>query len=438
MLRVLAVDLGASSVRVAAIDLDGSPPEVEIVHRYAHSPVRLADGSLRWDWDRIEHEVVLGLELGLARGPAASIGVDAWGVDYGLIDSDGRLLSPPHSYRDGRTAGWEAVARRLGERRLYGITGIQLMGINTIFQLAVHDRRELETAHRLLTVPELLVHALTGSEVAEQTSAGTTALMDVRSGEWSAELLADLELDPALLPPIETAPHRAGSWRGIPVHLVAGHDTASAVVALPGPVAPGAVFISSGTWMIVGAERAETDTSEAGRQANFSNEPGAAGRVCFLKNVMGLWMLEQLVLRWGGAREDVLSAAAALPAGGPVVDATHERFLAPVDMEEEVRAAAVLPAAAGRDRVARCVLDSLAVAAARVVRELGSFLPEPVPVIHMVGGGGRNTLLNRLVEEAAGIPVLVGSGEATALGNALVQGIALGRFADIEHARASL
>lgn len=438
MLRVLAVDLGASSVRVAAIDLDGSPPEVEIVHRYAHGPVRLADGSLRWDWNRIEGEVVRGLELGLAQGPVASIGVDAWGVDYGLIDKMGRLLSPPYSYRDSRTAGWERVAQRLGERRLYGITGIQLMGINTIFQLAVHDRRELEVAHRLLTVPELLLHTLTGSERAEQTSAGTTALMDARSSRWSAELLADLELDPALLPPIESAPHCAGFWRGVPVHLVAGHDTASAVAALPCPGAQRAVFISNGTWMVVGAERAEVDTSEAARLGNFSNEPGAAGRVCFVKNVMGLWMLEQLVRGWGATREDVLAAAAALPAGGPVVDATEERFLAPADMEEEVRTAASLPSAAGRDRVARCVLDSLAAATARVVREVRSFLPEPVPVVHVLGGGGRNSLLNRLIEEATGIPVLVGSDEATALGNALFQGIALGRFADIDDARASL
>lgn len=436
MLRVLAVDLGASSVRVAAVDLDATPPAVEIVHRREHRPVSYPDGSLRWDWYGIEAAVVEGLGRGLADGPVASIGVDAWGVDYGLIDAGGRLLSPPYSYRDGRTAGWEAVAGRLGERRLYERAGIQLMGINTIFQLAAHDRRELEAARRLLTIPELVVHGLTGAESAEETSAGTTALMDVRSRTWSDELLADLELDPALLPAIETAPRPVGSWRGIPVHLVAGHDTASAVVALPGPAA-GSAFVSSGTWMIVGAERVGVDTSEAARRANFSNEPGAAGRTCFLKNVMGLWMLEQLVQRWRVPRDEVLAAAAVRPAG-PLVDATHERFLAPADMEAEVRAASGLTAAAGRDTVARCVLDSLAAAAAAVVHELSAFLAEPVRSIHVLGGGARNTLLNRLLEEAAEVPVQVGAVEATALGNALVQGIAIGAFAGLDDARASL
>lgn len=438
MLRVLAVDLGASSVRVAAVDLDRSPAAVEIVHRHEHDAVRNADGSLRWDWPRIEREVTRGLELGLARGPVASIGVDAWGVDYGLLDADGRLLSPPYCYRDTRTTGWRAVAQSLGEQRLYELTGIQLMGINTIFQLAAHDRRELEGARRMLTIPELLVHTLTGSEHAEHTSAGTTALLDARSGTWSAELLDDVGLDPELLPPVEIAPSPAGSWRGIPVHLVAGHDTASAVAALPAHAGRNAVFVSSGTWMLVGAERPALDTSESARLGNFSNEPGAGGRVCFLKNVMGLWLLERLLSEWGERREHVLAAAAALPAGGAVIDATDARFLAPAGMEEEVRAAALLPAAAGRDRVARCVLDSLAASAALVVHEVNAFLPRPAPAVHVLGGGTRNTLLNRLLEEATGIPVAVGPAEATALGNALLQGIALGRFVDLDDARTSV
>lgn len=437
MLRTLAVDLGASSVRVAAVDLDGTPPAAQILHRYEHRPVRYPDGTLRWDWARIVAAVRDGLVRGLAQGPVASIGVDAWGVDYGLLDADGRLLSAPFSYRDGRTAGWKEVASRLGERRLYEVTGIQLMGINTVFQLAAHDARELDSASRLLTVPELLVHSLTGVEAAEETSAGTTALMDVRASAWSEELLEALGLDTGLLPPIERAPQAAGKWRGIPVHLVAGHDTASAVAACPAS-GDAVAFVSSGTWMIVGAERGTPDTSDAARGANFSNEPGAAGRICFLKNVMGLWMLEQLLDGWQARRDELVLAASAVAAGGPIVDARDERFLAPGDMEAEVRSASGLPGSAGRDRVARCVLDSLAAAAARVIRELGGFTEAPIRSIHVLGGGARIELLNRLLAEAAGLPVHVGAVESAALGNALVQGIALGAFSDLDDARARL
>lgn len=436
MLRVVVVDLGASSIRVGVVDLDAVSPAVEIVHRYPHAPVRARDGSLRWDWRRIEREILVGLERALEGGPVASIGVDAWGVDYGLLDAAGELLSPPYSYRDDRTANWRTTVQRLGAKRLYRLTGLQLMAINTIFQLAVHDRRELAAARRLLTIPELVVHTLTGRVSAERTSAGTTALMDIREGTWSRELLEELELDPDLFPRIETAPALAGHWRGIPVHLVAGHDTASALAALS-ESSEETVFVSSGTWMLVGIERREVDTSEAALRSNFSNEPGPEGRICFLKNVMGLWMLERLLDEWSLSRSVVLEAAASLPAGGPTVDATDERFLAPESMDAEIRAAADLGPSAGRDRVARCVLDSLALAVATVVQELRTIVGPPAQ-IEVVGGGSRNALLNHIIEEATGLPVRVGSAEATALGNALLQGIALGRFAGLDDARASL
>ncbi len=439
MLRVLAVDLGAGSARVAEVDLDTTPPSLTVLHRYPHGPVRAPDGSLRWDWDRLVAEVETGLRAGLERGPVASIGVDTWGVDYGLLDSRGGLLSPPWSYRDDRTKGWREVAERIGSERLYGITGIQLMAVNTIYQLAVHDRDELASAERLLMLPELLVHALTGAVVGERTSAGTTQLVDVRTGGWSDELLEEVGVAAAIMPPIAEPATPVGSWEGIPVHLVGGHDTASAVVALPGPPAPGAAFVSSGTWTLVGAERPEADTSEAARRANFSNEPGALGGVRFLKNVMGLWMLERCREAWGDPPvEDLLGAAEEAGSGGPMVDATSERFLAPDDMEAEVRSAAGLPATAGRGAVVRCILDSLAAATAAVVAELDDFLDEPVSEVHVIGGGGRNDLLNRLTEEACRRPLRVGPAEATALGNALVQGIALGRFDDVSSARTAL
>ncbi len=439
MLRVLAVDLGASSVRVATLDLDASPPNPSIIHRYAHKPVRYRDGSTRWDWPRLVTEVVKGLQAGAADGPVASVGVDGWGVDYGLLDPTGRLLSAPFSYRDGRTSGWRQVVEKLGGERIYRITGTQFMAINTVFQLAAHDRSELDRAERLLMLPELMAYELTGEMAGELATASTTGLLDARTGDWSQALMERLHVDPGLFPSLRTAASPLGMWRGIPVHLVGGHDTASAVVAQPGPPPPGSVFISSGTWMLVGAERNEPDLSDRAREANFTNEAGALGGVRFLKNVMGLGMLEQCRSAWKGASlGQALRAAARLEPGGPVVDPTEERFFAPADMETEIRLAARLPITAGPDKLVRCILDSLASSAASVVSELSGFLGRPATQVVVLGGGTRNALLNHLIQQSCAIPVIVGEAEAAAVGNALVQGIALGRFSTIDEARAAL
>ena len=335
-------------------------------------------------------------------------------------------MSDPYCYRDARTDEWRAVAARIGAERLYRTTGVQLMAINTIFQLAAHDRRELARARQLLLMPELVVHELTGVRTGERTSAGTTALVDLATGAWSRDLLAAIDVDPAIMPAISQATSDAGSWHGVPVYLVGGHDTASAVAALPSP-RPNAAFISSGTWMLVGQERDTPDVSEAAMRANFSNEAGVFGNVRFLKNIMGLWMLERCRTQWGDPPlDDLLSAAATLPTGGPTVDATDARFLAPKNMETEVRDAARLAASAGRAVVARCILDSLAAAAAGVVRDIESIAGTAVEEIVVVGGGARISLLNHLIEGASGVSVRVGPSEATLLGNALVQGISLG------------
>jgi rhamnulokinase len=197
--------------------------------------------------------------------------------------------------------------------------------------------------------------------------------------------------------------------------------------------------VSSGTWSLVGVERPVADTSERARGANFSNEPGVAGGVRFLKNVMGMWLLEQCRAAWGDPPlSSLLGAAEAVGPGGPVVDATDDRFLAPADMEATIRAASGLPSTAGRDRVVRCILDSLATATAGVLAEVGGFVGGSVSDVWVIGGGAQNTLLNRLIEEAAGVPVRVGAVEATALGNALMQGVALGVYADLAAARATL
>jgi rhamnulokinase len=436
---VAAVDFGAASIRVCRVELPegggaAGPPGLEVVHRHRHQPVRDGAGHLRWDWARLVDQMRRGLALAVDRGPVASIGVDTWGVDYGLLDARGELVAPPFSYRDGRTDGYRAVVDRVGEERLYATTGIQLLPINTLFQLAAHDPAELARARHLLLLPELLVHHLTGEVWAERTSAATTALVDLATGDWSPELLAAAGVDAGLLPPIAAAGTRAGDWRGIPVHLVGGHDTASAVVAMGADPRPGAAFVSAGTWLLVGREQAGPETTERARLANFTNEAGAMGGVRFLKNLAGSWLVEGCRAAWGSPPVDELFArAAAVGHDGPVmdhiVDVTDARFLHPADMLREVTGAAGLPYDAPPPVVVRGIVESLAAGTADVLRHLGR-----VDAVHVFGGGG-SPLYRSLLGARAGVPVHAGPVEATALGNALVQGIALGLYPDLAAAR---
>lgn len=434
--RVLAVDLGATSIRVAAVDLAVPEPTVEVLHRWEHSPLASGDGTLRWDWPGIVAEVEQGLALGLEGGPVASIGVDGWGVDYGLIGPEGVLVGLPVSYRDARTEGWEATAARVGLDRLYRLTGVQIMGINTIFQLAAHDRAELAEAARLLLLPDLMVHHLTGAEHAERSNVSTTALMDVRTGDWSWDLIDDLSLDPSLFPAVSGAGTLAGEWQGVPVHLVGSHDTASAFLGMPAGSRPGTVFVSAGTWVLVGVERPDPDTSAEALKANFSNEAGALGGVRFLKNVVGLWILEQCRQAWGGPpMGQLLEEAASLEEPVPTFDAGDHRFVSPADMVGEVEAAADLSPGSPREVVTRSVIESIVAGISGVVDELRSIHGVVTERVAVVGGGARVPLLHELLSRRTGLPVVRGSQEATALGNALVQGLAIGAFDDLGLAR---
>jgi rhamnulokinase len=429
--RVAAVDMGATSVRVAVVDLGGDRPDVEIVHRWFHGPDARPDGSVRWRWRELVENVGAGLDRALAGGPLASIGVDGWGVDYGLLGEDGRLLSDPHSYRSTRTSGWREVARRLGEGELYRRTGIQLMPINTVFQLAVHDRAELERASRLVMLPELVAYELTEAAASERSNAGTTGLLDAATGEWASDLLEAVGVDPAIMPSPEQAGRRLGEYRGVPVHLVAAHDTACAFAASP-LSAEDTAFVSAGTWVLVGLERESADTSDAARAANFSNEVGALGGYRFLKNVPGFWLLEQCAALWGTSARDLLDRAPTVPQA-PVFDVHDERLLAPERMDDEVREVAGLGPDADQALVARSIVESIAHAVARVVDELRRW--QDVSRLVVVGGGGASPLVRQRLADHAQVAVLAGSTEATALGNALVQGIALGRFDGLEAGR---
>jgi rhamnulokinase len=420
MARVFAaVDLGASGGRVMAGVVEGEGIRVEAVHRFPNGVAEI-DGHLRWDVTALHREVVAGL----ARIPdAASIGIDTWGVDYGLLDEAGALLAEPIAYRDDRTTKVvDEVHALVPPEELYAVNGLQFLPFTTVYQLAAEQQgpRWDRAAHAAL-LPDLFAHLLTGELRTEQTNASTTGLLDVRTHDWSGALLDRLGIPRDLLPPVE-APGavRGRTASGTPVTTVGSHDTASAVVAVPATTERFA-YVSSGTWSLVGLELAGPVVTEEARAANFTNELGVDGRTRFLRNVGGLWLLEECLRAWPGAdRDALLAAAAGLPPGGPLVDVDDPAFIPPGGMPGRIAAAAGRPALTPAEAT-RCILDSLAAGYARTVHRAADLATTGVDVVHVVGGGSQNTLLCQLTADASGLPVLAGPVEATALGNVAVQ-----------------
>jgi rhamnulokinase len=429
---VAAVDFGASSIRICRVTLGEGAPKLDVVHRYVHTPIH--DGThLRWDWARLVAETERGLALASERGPLASIGVDTWGVDYGLLDAQGDLVEPPISYRDARTDGYLATLAHIGAERFFATTGLQVVPYDTIFQLAAHDRDVLARARHLLLLPELLVHHLTGEITAEPSSAGTTGLLDLSTRTWSAELADAIGLDRSLLAALQPAGTPVGAWRGVPVHLVGGHDTASAVFA---GARPGAPFVATGTWLLVGREHDDPDTSAAALAAGLSNELGVLGGVRLLRNVAGWWLVEECRRHWGDPDLDDLLVAAAAAVDVPLADALDPRLLAPDDMPALLAELAGLPDPTARAAVTRCAVESMAAGAARVIASLPDAGGDRT--MHVFGGGVRSSLLLDALARHSSRTVQTGPVEAAALGNALVQGLALGVFATPADARATL
>ena len=430
MKRFAAVDLGAGSGRVIVGEVDGGSVGLHEVHRFPNRPVKIG-GTLHWDVLGLYREVVDGL---LKAGPLDGIGIDSWAVDYGLLDEDGALLGNPVHYRDERTAS--AVGRAhaaLPAERHYAATGIQFQPFNTAFQLVADRMAGLATG--ALLIPDLIGYWLTGRAGTEITNASTTALLDPRTRTWSAEVADALDVDTGLFAPLrepgdvigDVLPEIGLAGR-VPVYAVGSHDTASAVVAVPARDANFA-YISCGTWSLVGVELDAPVLTEESRAANFTNESGVDGTIRYLRNVMGLWLLQECHREWGTTDQGaLLEEAAALPAAA-VVDATDSRFLAPGRMPARIVAACaetgqVVPQS--RAAIVRCVLDSLALAHRDAVADAARLSGRRVDVVHVVGGGALNTVLCQLTADACGLPVEAGPVEASALGNVLVQARAAG------------
>ncbi len=420
---VAAVDLGASSGRVVVGRVGPDELAIETVARFPNGPVERADG-LHWDLPALLGHSMAGLR---AAGPVVSIGVDAWAVDYGLLRG-GELLDLPWCYRDGRSAtGVEAVLARIAPDELYRRTGLQFLPFNTIYQLAAEIR--LADAERLLLVPDLVTWSLTGRAICERTNASTTGLLDVHTRDWDRELLALVGLDPALLPELVDPGTVVGEHDGRAVVAVGSHDTASAVVGVP-MTEPDGAYVSCGTWGLVGVELDRPVVTEEARAANFTNEGGVDGRVRFLTNVMGTWLLSETLRTWGtGDLTSLLEQAAAYDGPVTVFDVQDPRFLPPGDMPARITdwcREHDRPAPDGRVAMVRGIVVSLAEGFASAVERAAALSGREVRRVHVVGGGAQNHLLCQLLADRLGMPVLAGPVEATALGNVLVQGRANG------------
>ncbi|MFF3501244.1 rhamnulokinase family protein [Streptomyces sp. NPDC003247] len=442
-----AVDLGASSGRVMVGRVTPDSLELTEAHRFPNRPVRVAEG-LRWD--------VLGLYAGVLDGLRAagaasggrldSVGIDSWAVDYGLLDADGALLGNPVHYRDARTEGVaEKVWATVPATELYAATGLQYAPFNTLYQLtAAASSAQFAHARRLLLVPDLLAYWLTGEQGTELTNASTTQLVDPRTRDWSYDVAAKLGIDLSLFAPLRQPGDPAGVLRAevleetgltgpVPVTAVGSHDTASAVAAVPA-TGERFAYICTGTWSLAGLELEAPVLTEESRAANFTNELGLDGTVRYLRNIMGLWLLQECVRAWGDPDlGGLLRDAAAVPALRSVVDAGDAAFLAPGRMPERIAEACRAsgqPVPETRGEITRCILDSLALAHRRAIEDAQRLAGHPVDVVHVVGGGTRNALLCQLTADACGLPVVAGPTEAAALGNVLVQARAHGLVGD--------
>jgi rhamnulokinase len=460
IVRVAAVDLGATSGRVMVGTVGTGRLVLEEAHRFPNGPVRVAGRrkpTLHWDVLGIHAEVLKGIQAAHAQTPVDAIGIDSWAVDYGLLAADGTLLGNPVHYRDARTDGViDQVRRVVPDHDLYATTGLQQLAFNTLYQLvSEQDGPRLRHAATMLMIPDLLAYWLTGQIGAEHTNASTTQLYDVRTRAWAGGLADAVGLPRGLFPPLRSAGDMIGpllpevadefGLPKLPVIAVGSHDTASAVVGVPAEAGANFAYISSGTWSLVGVELDAPVLSDAAMAANFTNEVGVDGKIRFLRNVMGLWVLSECVRAWRARGfkvnlPDLLAKAAEVPPLRAVVDINAPEFFPPGDMpariENACRATGQEPPATLAEFV-RCVLDSLALAYRRAVREAADLTGRPVDVVHVVGGGARNELLCQLTADACGVPVVAGPVEATALGNVLVQARALGEdLSDLASMRA--
>ncbi len=452
----IAVDLGAGSGRVFLCGLGRDELRLEEIRRF-HYPPRECDGHLRWDFARILDEIKSGLCSAGERAReldqrVRSVGVASWGVDYGFVDATGKLLEDPICYRDPRAQGvMDEVFARIPKQELFTRTGLQLISINTLFQLYAHACEGIpREAHRLLLIPDLVNLSLTGRAVTEYTNATTTQMTNVASRTWDTALLDRLDLPVNLMPDMISAGDVVGplclpeavGLENTTVLAPATHDTGSAVVGAP--LEEGWAFISSGTWSLVGVERDSVLIDSRVFAHNFTNEGGAFGTIRFLKNLTGLWILESCRSEWREREVDadydkLLARVGEIDGNNALIFPDDERFFKPASMLDAVAEQLSENNQQAPDdpvTMTKVILDSLAFRYASVIKTIEILTGEKIGGVQIVGGGSRNDYLNQMTANATNLPVVAGPVEATVIGNVLVQGIAAGRFSSLAEGRA--
>lgn len=470
MKKYLAIDIGASSGRHILGWVEDGKIALKEVYRFDNSQVR-KNGHDCWDLEKLVESVKAGIDAAAKEAEITSIGLDTWGVDFVLVDAAGNPVGDAVAYRDARTEGAdkEIEAQVMGFGELYRRTGIQKANYNTIYQLWALKKEhpeELERAARYLSIPEYINYRLTGNMVSEYTHDSTTALLDAEKKTWDMELIERLGLPARIFGEIKMPGTTVGEYKGSKVVLPAMHDTGSAYLAVPARDDK-AVYLSSGTWSLLGVEMDKPITSEESCKANFTNEGGAWGRYRYLKNIMGLWMIQSIRRELNGVKyvegksgeatrlalakladwqegkeytfKDLEDAAKAADVCA-LVDANAQRFLNPESMTGEVMAAAAengrAPSTVGE--LIKCVYRSLAECYARAIRDMEKITGVEYTSINIVGGGSKDKYLNELTGEATGLKVFAGPTEGTAIGNLIVQMIAGGEFADLTEARKAI
>ena len=453
VLRYLAFDLGAESGRGVLGSYDGERLTLSEVGRFPTTRGAAdigTDGVRRWDFERIWGEIDRIRLEAEANGALNGVAVDTWGVDFGLLDASGELIEQPLCYRDDSfPPALAELTEKLGKKAIWDATGIQFMSFNTLYQLYAAQKRDaslLAKAKTLLFMPDLIASRLTGGSYrgAESTIASTSQMIDPSTQGWNLDLLGKAGIPTHFLPDVVKAGSALGQTSGgTPVFATAGHDTGAAVAAVPVSSDKPWAFLSSGTWSLLGVELTSPILTDNALALGFSNEGGINGTTRFLKNIMGLWLVQESkrsLARDGFdySYDELVALAMSAPEGGPLIDATDTRFMAPADMPAEIRQACIdngHTPPADTAALIRCCYESLAAAYATSILALNEILGKKIEVLHIVGGGTKNALLNQWAADATGITVIAGPDEATAAGNILIQMVGSGALARWSDAR---